>query len=1359
MTKTVKKRLQAVVALLVTLMIMVGIMPHQPFNTETQAADTVYRIYWSSINNSMTSWSSEPMWIYIWTDGAYKDGGGTDANGSRGWKQMTSASFGNNLFYVDFTTKTNHMLFGQGAHDSDKLLTYNIESSIAWNDDTETGSFSITYYETFGTQNDDSKRSTVTGTSTFNVTPTSTIDHSEVIGRGVMNAVFYNYYYDQQVENNNVTVSHGQYKRPFAYFNTAVMLSDYGQNGNMYNGNTLRTPTYDSDGKLDYYPTLYAGEFWSDPSGYSNTTALTDKRAGQEARDDDNTKNWSSYYNKTVNDNVQVNQVLDNFVWSANLADRLIDGGVKNYNHVSQMMIDKTISLDPSSSTYMVPTAGGYKLPYFDSDFLYGNNVFGQNLGKVYSVKYPFYQRQLSTAYTPVSGFSTIAAGTKMYTLDSDKDSVKVTSSGITENTSFVYDGNTVTSGSRLKGFFPMNNPGDTEAQLQFGFGTRFDIPFTIGAGGKDADDHSMIFTFTGDDDVWVFIDGELVLDMGGGHKKATGAIDFSKRTDNVAVNGAILEPTNEIATTSSNTTGARITTSSKVAEILAEANNASNGVSNEHTLTMYYMERGKINSNMSLAFNFVTPSITPVTEFESSMPTTETFKVREVTDFSGINPGLVSYTKLAAENDVFSYRIKQADTTPATRSSVLYPTYDAFTRSNSDINSLASYSSIAGDTQLTGRNVEHEDKYIYLYISPTLTGWNSASSVAAWVWKCSSGSPHPPSGCNSDSENYRVVGELVGDHLYRFDFTKGGSGTGQVSDRNYALFLYKSSGTFTESSSWDSGDGVSDNVFITGDARKVNLNKKPDETNTIPPLISVENVYARSRNDYKYRFVAVSSSESVVTMGDVSYVWRDGYAAKGTPVTGDTLMAGKTSIFATDTTKGAFNLMYGTAETESSAEFINQINVGTTVTVEQADGLNKVKTPRQNNGNATPFEDGTRSVSDYYNAPTVAAQNDSTMQSVTLTNADSGNDKGRTLTYGTTGDTNFGITETWVNTPKAFNITVTKTLYDNSTSSYDTTDNTEFTVQVVLRKIFGVSGNDMGNYSDVSITSDKNSTKTKLTSGGTFTIKAGETITITGIPYGTDYSIQESTNGINTATYTTIDNALKTGTVTGATSITIANKKGTVVATNDQFTLTVAKKWSLLDKDALTNAGITSVKYQLQRTISTVTDAASYAAASWEDVGSVFTVGTSDEVTGANTTNVTWSKSLGKYDVKDGGGNVYTYRIIEYAQDDTALIYKNEGWYNGECQALYTFEESNTTKNNYASAAKDTTVALAIKNQYRSISSGQPLPKTGARGVYAIVTFGAFAITIAGVALLIYRKKLQTVNIYAVKGSEKAKE
>ena len=127
--------------------------------------------------------------------------------------------------------------------------------------------------------------------------------------------------------------------------------------------------------------------------------------------------------------------------------------------------------------------------------------------------------------------------------------------------------------------------------------------------------------------------------------------------------------------------------------------------------------------------------------------------------------------------------------------------------------------------------------------------------------------------------------------------------------------------------------------------------------------------------------------------------------------------------------------------------------------------------------------------------------------------------------------------------------------------------------------------------------------------------------------------------------------------------------------------------------------------------------------------------------------------------------GNYYVYRLIEYGKDDSSLIYKNGGYYDDGCKAIYeaVLNES-TVHTNWVNAYEKTgTQTLYITNQHVEQTTVETpsggMPKTGARGVYAIVTFGAFAITIAGVALLIYRKKLQTVNIYAVKGSEKPKE
>lgn len=62
---------------------------------------------------------------------------------------------------------------------------------------------------------------------------------------------------------------------------------------------------------------------------------------------------------------------------------------------------------------------------------------------------------------------------------------------------------------------------------MDYGFGVRFNIPFRLSEDGT-IDGKSMVFNFEGDDDVWIFLDGELVLDLGGQHGKATGTIDFS---------------------------------------------------------------------------------------------------------------------------------------------------------------------------------------------------------------------------------------------------------------------------------------------------------------------------------------------------------------------------------------------------------------------------------------------------------------------------------------------------------------------------------------------------------------------------------------------------------------------------------------------------------------------------------------------------------------------------------------------------------------------------------------------------------------------------------------------------------------
>ena len=184
-----------------------------------------------------------------------------------------------------------------------------------------------------------------------------------------------------------------------------------------------------------------------------------------------------------------------------------------------------------------------------------------------------------------------------------------------------------------------------------------------------------------------------------------------------------------------------------------------------------------------------------------------------------------------------------------------------------------------------------------------------------------------------------------------------------------------------------------------------------------------------------------------------------------------------------------------------------------------------------------------------------------------------------------------------------------------------------------------------------------------------------------------------------------------------------------------------------------------------------------------------VVTLTSSDLVGGSNP--IKWRKTITtSAPDKPDENHTYYYRIREWGKDDAVFVYKDGGFYSENFKAVYgagtqdspvtnigsgdvgngttspapsySYKTVEATSDGQPTPTYAYTLTLTIKNEYRAsetVINPTPLPKTGAAGVRAIVTFGAFAITIAGVALLIYRKKLQTVNIYAVKGSEKPKE
>ena len=203
-------------------------------------------------------------------------------------------------------------------------------------------------------------------------------------------------------------------------------------------------------------------------------------------------------------------------------------------------------------------------------------------------------------------------------------------------------------------GFFPFDNSDSNKNANKYGFGTEFDIDFYMSETGTltaaDGTQKDITFNFSGDDDVWVYVDGVLVLDLGGAHKVSSGSINFSdmKVIYKAAVDSSdnINSRTFEPKTNDTYATNKDYVTTVDLAKIFkangAEFNNKNS--SKKHTLQMFYMERGSFDSNCSVSFN---------------LPQNTGLLVRNDVNFDSVNPGLKDATMGIANKDYFSYMIE----------------------------------------------------------------------------------------------------------------------------------------------------------------------------------------------------------------------------------------------------------------------------------------------------------------------------------------------------------------------------------------------------------------------------------------------------------------------------------------------------------------------------------------------------------------------------------------------------------------------------------------------------------------------------------------------------------------------------
>lgn len=281
------------------------------------------------------------------------------------------------------------------------------------------------------------------------------------------------------------------------------------------------------------------------------------------------------------------------------------------------------------------------KEPHFNEKFLTGQNSKNAKLGEVYhNVEFPFTQEEVFIEPAQTPNGPQKGEGVKYWWFDSKEtslylrkdtnsdqlylgnDSPGVTTAGYKSEASHNVDSaSSPDNVSTPYGFFPFNETTTSKSAVRYnyGYGAKLEIPFTLTSTGTVKDDYNneipIRFYFSGDDDVWVFIDDQLVLDIGGAHARVSGVLEFDQRDNKKnTVTSYVSRVKNsktgnygaENCDEHNHTTATSITYLGTTETYYKNASVSIPGLSTgKHTLTMYYMERGMWESNMAVAFNF----------------------------------------------------------------------------------------------------------------------------------------------------------------------------------------------------------------------------------------------------------------------------------------------------------------------------------------------------------------------------------------------------------------------------------------------------------------------------------------------------------------------------------------------------------------------------------------------------------------------------------------------------------------------------------------------------------------------------------------------------------------------------------
>lgn len=434
------------------------------------------------------------------------------------------------------------------------------------------------------------KNTDTTDTTKTKVVDIASVPFTEEANTKYVTSTLYDYYTDYELNGNNrgsydqssPTVSHRNWV-PFRQFDQA--LSDYYK-----------------DAKAEY--PIYTGHF--QPGGGTNFSdiATTLNLFGY-----DKFKRFMAINNSQYNEDPQNN---DN-----------------NHTYYAyQGLVKDTTSTGKATGEPLLKGTGAVE-PHFNKEFLLGKNSKNAKLGEVYdNVAFPFTKKQIFGEDQGVDYWCFDSKDTTLYlkqNSEQNSDSKYFLQSQSANNRESSKNVSASSTPKDPYGYFPFNEtakPG-VFSTYNYGFGTKLQMDFTLTDDGMvetekadgTTEKTSIKFFFSGDDDVWVFIDGQLALDVGGAHGEVSGLLEFGETDTEDGKKNSVTAYVSKVKTggtsgsdkddKNGNSPVKTVTYNKEVIKFYAQGTTLPLDKGQKHTLTMYYMERGMWESNMAVAFNF----------------------------------------------------------------------------------------------------------------------------------------------------------------------------------------------------------------------------------------------------------------------------------------------------------------------------------------------------------------------------------------------------------------------------------------------------------------------------------------------------------------------------------------------------------------------------------------------------------------------------------------------------------------------------------------------------------------------------------------------------------------------------------